>query len=374
MNILQNLFNSFNIIIISLIVIAICINAKEPELRLVNVVFRHGDRTPNKELYPNDPYKAYDFYPMGFGELTNNGKKRAYELGQFLRSRYKNFLSDIYTPELITTHTTDYSRTKMSLLLVLAGLFPPDNIQKWNNDLNWQPIPIKYDPWIKDNILLTTDCPLYIKEYQRVLKTPEVIQKMNEFSEMNSNLTKWSGKNISTPLDMYSLYNVLMAEWMMNLPLPEWTHSVFPDGQLKDGIIYSYEVSNSNTKLKRLFGGPLLKKMVEDMLASKDGKLIKRKMNLYSGHETNIGSMLNVLNVYKPHLPNFSSAVILELLQANQTYYVKVVHYTGIPPKAVELQIPNCQVLCPFDEFMEIIASVLPSNEEIICDKTQTNM
>lgn len=95
----------------------------------------------------------------------------------------------------------------------------------------------------------------YIKEYQRVLKTPEVIQKMNEFSEMNSNLTKWSGKNISTPLDMYSLYNVLMAEWMMNLPLPEWTHSVFPDGQLKDGIIYSYEVSNSNTKLKRLFGG-----------------------------------------------------------------------------------------------------------------------
>ncbi|XP_046837682.1 venom acid phosphatase Acph-1-like isoform X2 [Vespa crabro] len=310
---------------------------------------------------------------MGFGELTNNGKKRAYEFGKFLRSRYRNFLSDIYTPELIKAHTTDYSRTKMSLLLVLAGLFPPKSIQKWNYDLNWQPIPITYVPWIEDNILLPMDCPSYIEEYQRVLKTPEVIQKMNEFSEMNSNLTKWSGKNISTPLDMYSLYNILMAEWMMNLPLPEWTRSVFPDGQLKDGIIYSYEVSSSNTKLKRLSGGPLLQKMVEDMLAFKNGKLIKRKMNLYSGHETNIGSMLSVLNVYKPHIPKYSSAVILELLQSNQTYYVKVVHYTGIPSKAIELQIPNCQMLCPFDKFMEITASVRPSNEEIICDKTQTN-
>lgn len=191
-------------------------------------------------------------------------------------------MNDIYTPELITARTTDYSRTKMSLLLVLAGLFPPKSIQKWNYDLNWQPIPITYVPWTEDNILLPMDCPLYVfkkhklyvnkfalnsykilnltvyryvEEYQRVLRTPEVIQKMNEFSEMNSNLTKWSGKNISTPLDMYSLYNVLMAEWMMNLPLPEWTRSVFPDGQLKDGIIYSYEVSNLNTKLKRLSGG-----------------------------------------------------------------------------------------------------------------------
>lgn len=38
MNIPQNLFNFFNIIIINIIVIAICISAKEPELRLVNVV------------------------------------------------------------------------------------------------------------------------------------------------------------------------------------------------------------------------------------------------------------------------------------------------------------------------------------------------
>lgn len=85
--------------------------------------------------------------------------------------------------------------------------------------------------------------------------------------------------------------------------------------------------------------------MVEDMLASKDGKLIKRKMNLYSGHETNIGSMLNVLNVYKPHLPNFSSAVILELLQANQTYYVKVLNFKTIELKHLFVNIFNINII-----------------------------
>ncbi|XP_043499147.1 venom acid phosphatase Acph-1-like isoform X1 [Polistes fuscatus] len=371
MNLIKNLIYFINIIIINiLIIITISDSAEEPEIKLVNVIFRHGDRTPNKELYPYDPYKIYDFYPMGFGELTNKGKKRAYELGKFLRSRYGNFLNQIYTPELITARTTDYSRTKMSLELVLAGMFPPKNIQKWSTDINWQPIPYTYVPKTEDNILLPMDCPLYSEEYQRVLKTPEVIQKMTEFSEMNANLTKWTGKQISNPLDMYSLYNIFMAEWMMDLPLPGWALSVFPDGQLKDGIIYAFKVANLNTKLKRLSGGPLLTKMVENMLASKNGKLKGKKIYLYSGHETNIDSMLNVLNVYKPHIPQFSSAIILELLQTNQTYYVKVLYYTGIPPEVVELQIPDCQVLCPFDKFMEITALFRPSDEEIMCHKT----
>lgn len=35
----------------------------------------------------------------------------------------------------------------MSLELVLAGLFPPlSPLQKWDADLNWQPIPYNYAP------------------------------------------------------------------------------------------------------------------------------------------------------------------------------------------------------------------------------------
>lgn len=86
---------------------------------------------------------------------------REYELGQSLRSRYKNFLGDLYLPKLIVAHSSDYDRTKMSLQLVLAALFPPINLrQQWNPALNWQPIPASYVPRVDDNFFLADGCPL----------------------------------------------------------------------------------------------------------------------------------------------------------------------------------------------------------------------
>lgn len=34
---------------------------------------RHGARTP-ADTYPNDPYLNYNFYPVGWGQLTNVSK------------------------------------------------------------------------------------------------------------------------------------------------------------------------------------------------------------------------------------------------------------------------------------------------------------
>ena len=47
----------------------------------------------------------------------------------------------------------------------------------------------------------------------------------------------------------------------------------------------------------------------------------------------------------------------------------QVVYYLGIPSKGNELQLPNCDVLCPIDKFLQLIEDVTPSNEEMICDK-----
>ncbi|XP_054015886.1 venom acid phosphatase Acph-1-like, partial [Hylaeus anthracinus] len=132
------------------------------ELRQVNVIFRHGDRTPDtgtNEMYPNDPYLNSAFYPLGRGQLSNEGKRREYQLGKVLRERYPRFLGDIYTPESVWGMSSDYDRTKMSLQLVLAGLFPPNKEQKWNPQLNWQPIPTRYLQRPEDNIFLADECP-----------------------------------------------------------------------------------------------------------------------------------------------------------------------------------------------------------------------
>nr|CAD7266620.1 unnamed protein product [Timema shepardi] len=40
------------------------------EVKLVHVIFRHGERTP-ADTYPKDPYVNFTFEPAGWGQLIN---------------------------------------------------------------------------------------------------------------------------------------------------------------------------------------------------------------------------------------------------------------------------------------------------------------
>jgi len=68
----------------------------------------------------------------------------------------------------------------------------------------------------------------------------------------------------------------------------------------------------------------MIRTMTDNMIAAQNPNAPNTKIYLYSGHETNIASMLHAFGVYKPHVPEYSSAVILELQQIQQEYYVKV--------------------------------------------------
>lgn len=60
---------------------------------------------------------------------------------------------------MVMARSTNYDRTKMSLMLVLCGLFPPKFKQKWTPLLNWQPIPIEYFPAENDTLMAADLCP-----------------------------------------------------------------------------------------------------------------------------------------------------------------------------------------------------------------------
>lgn len=79
-----------------------------------------------------------------------------YKLGEYLRVKYQDYLGDTYYPEIISARSTDYSRTKMSMQLVLAALMPPSRSQIWHKKMNWQPVLFNYVPKPKDNLLATT--------------------------------------------------------------------------------------------------------------------------------------------------------------------------------------------------------------------------
>lgn len=70
------------------------------------VIYRHGDRTPVNP-YPTDPWKNESLWPVNFGQLTNIGKKRHYQLGQWFRKRYSVSKEFYNNAPNIPTHTTN---------------------------------------------------------------------------------------------------------------------------------------------------------------------------------------------------------------------------------------------------------------------------
>lgn len=52
--------------------------------------------------------------------------------------------------------------------------------------------------------------------------------------------------------------------------------------------------------------------------------LTSKKIFLYSGHEYNVASILQVLGVYYPHIPPYGSYVTIELYRISNVYGIKV--------------------------------------------------
>lgn len=336
------------------------------------MIFRHGDRTPQPiydETYPNDPYANKTYYPLGYGALTNEGKFRAFELGTFLRRRYNTFLGATYIPEDITPLSTYIDRAKMTLLAVLAALYPPDSAQKWNPTLNWQPIPIIYEKIDNDILLFSRRCPKYKRMLKEIEESREVKQMFVKFKSLTNNLTTFMGKNITTPADVSSVYNILSCQKAMNLSIPNWAEEVMVNNDFLEAIEVLAKIGNYNDALKKINGGPLLKQMTNDMIAKRNDKLKEgKKIKLYSSHDVNLYAHLYALGIEKFDRPFYCSAVILELYSDNENnYYIQILYYKGDTTKVEILKIPNCTSMCELNKYQELIKKVIPIDENIEC-------
>lgn len=147
--------------------------------------------------------------------------------------------------------------------------------------------------------------------------------------------------------------------------------------------------------------GALVWKIIDDMTKKsktnhKDVSTSSKEKEIYlhSSHELIIVSVLQTLKIWSPHIPNYTSSVVIELRKnVNDVFYVKVcfcvsyclwknfqqmitnfqfnqiLYYKGIPANFEEVRIPGCSTLCPLEKFIELVSDQLPSRNEIICDK-----
>ncbi|KAF8561965.1 hypothetical protein P879_10699 [Paragonimus westermani] len=118
-------------------------NTSDDSLKLqhIHVLFRHGDRTPLVDPINKDvPFITT--WPLGSGQLTEKGILQEYELGQWLRKKYGNFIPEKYNGSDFHMRSTDVDRTLMSAQCVSAGVFHNSSSPLQPFGINWRPIPV----------------------------------------------------------------------------------------------------------------------------------------------------------------------------------------------------------------------------------------
>uniref|UniRef100_A0A1Y1N7Z4 Acid phosphatase n=1 Tax=Photinus pyralis TaxID=7054 RepID=A0A1Y1N7Z4_PHOPY len=336
-------------------------------LKLVHIIFRHGIRTP-ADTYPNDPYINDDLYPVGWGQITNEGKQQLYEHGRYLRNRYGAFLGDHYTPSEYYVQTTDVDRTKVSAQCINAGLWPPNAAQKWGA-LDWQPIPSNSEPLNQDDLLLVRrPCPKYHKELQRVINTTEISNRLRASQTLFADLTKHTGKRVKDFEDVQDIFTTLMSEEAYGLKLPPWTAEFYPK-RILNATVFSYVLNAYNNNLNRLKGGVLVKKLIADWTAATSGG--KRKASLFIGHDSTIVNLLSALKIWEPQLPGFAINVLFELSHngTRDEYGVEIFlrNSTNVWDEPHRLTIPGCETFCPLPKLIELTKEVVPDDWDEEC-------
>ncbi|KAK2578622.1 hypothetical protein KPH14_010759 [Odynerus spinipes] len=341
---------------------------KEDTLRLVTVVMRHGERAP-QDTYPNDPYINETMEPYGWGQLTNVGRINQYNQGDYLRQRYDKFLGPIYNPDIFHLQCTSVDRTKMSAMLEAAGLWKPSKEQSFKADFPWQPVTLFYQPRSEDTLMLIWDtCPKYAQIRNNILQLPELQSVQNENKQLYEELTNLTGMTITSPEDVGSLYSTLKAEETMNLTLPEWAKEYYPD-KLIPLTLYDLKLNTYNDMLKRLKGGPFLKKIVYDMMAKREGILQPetRKMFMYVGHDSTVITLLDVLHIWHDQIPEYNIMTMVELHEDTNGWNVQVFLRNTTTHEPYPMIIPGCTMVCPLDQFIQILKPMIPDDWQSEC-------
>lgn len=115
------------------------------------------------------------------------------------------------------TVSSEKDRTIDSASLVLAGLFPPQNHQVWNEELPWQPIPVYIIPKPRDYLIIAEEiCPRFekaLKDYQQTPKVQELLETNRELFEY---LEMHAGQPIRNIEQLKDLHGTLEVEAHLN--------------------------------------------------------------------------------------------------------------------------------------------------------------
>ncbi|XP_067833612.1 lysosomal acid phosphatase [Heptranchias perlo] len=299
--------------------------------------------------------------------------RQHYELGQYLRHRYKDFLNSSYDRQEIYVRSTDVDRTLMSAEADLAALYPPQGHQVFHLDLNWQPIPVhtvpvKEDKFLKFPIL---NCPRYQKLREETIGSREVQEKCQEnqdFLNMISDKTKWN----VTVVNVWKVYDTLSCEKTHNFSPPSWATPEVID-RLRELNNFGFEILfrlHKTQEKSRLQGGELLGRILRNITKATDASTPtpRLKMIMYSAHDITLVALQMALDVYSGITPPYASCHMFELYQEDDGSFTLDMYFRNeTDSEAHLLTLPSCTEHCPLQDFIRITKDLISDNRDEEC-------
>ncbi|KAM4609169.1 lysophosphatidic acid phosphatase type 6 [Polymixia lowei] len=371
------------------------------DLKLVQVLFRHGARTPLKSIPdvmevhwvptlleppahtkinyvvtdlqggPQPPAPVEESYRTNIltggtfpGQLTAVGMQQLYELGKRLRRRYieeNPFLRPTFSPTEVYVRSTNILRTIESAKCLVAGLFQQNQ---------------------KDTVpILTTEAESEILypnyhgcKLLRILGGHRWAESstLPDIAADLQRIQNALGIGAHQRVDFILIRDDMVARETHGLPCPPvldtWRNMV--EQRAVDMICHIYEPSKRENL--QLCVGPLLHTMMLNIEEKLQGTSSEpnRKLFLYSAHDTTLMPCLMALGIFDMRWPPYAADITLELHEHRKTKeaFVKV-SYIG-----QDQLIPGCSgVYCPLQEFKQALSAYSLTSElyQSLCNSTE---
>ncbi|XP_014287768.1 venom acid phosphatase Acph-1 [Halyomorpha halys] len=343
----------------------------KPTLVRVFVALRHGSRAPSYETYVNDSYLKTNeqIWPAGPGELTKNGKQEAFEMGQKLRTRYSEFLSDYYKTKEFRAFSTLKERTMMTAELAAAGLFPPEGFQKWNSELAWQPVPVFPDYVINqtDDLNCKWIWPVSKAEMKNTPASEFGLDK-DDLRLLQDHIGLYNEDPFTFMSKLWDVWDTIFYQDKENLPLPQWTKTLYPDKMPAAVLKFVKFYLSGSTTRKMMLMGPYGKGLASYFTKS------ERKMELHAWHDMNMISLMTTLGVEIEKYPDPTATVAIELHKKNEEYYFEVYYYSNHKENIPKLMKMPCGTNCSSSTIIKQLQTYAQANIEELCEKEKAKL